>query len=133
MFVTETWLTESIPNEAIHISGLNVFRKDRTVTRGGGVAIYIKEETPVKIRFDLDSPLFESLWKDTIRPKWLPRKISRITVACVYLPRSMSREDVDLFYDYFQSCYDRLTAESCDTAFMVGILTQPVTVLNQGN
>ena len=110
LFVTETWLTESIPNEAVNISGFNIFRKDRTKARGGGVAIYIKDDIPVKTRFDLNSSLtIECLWI-TIRPKWL---------ACVYLPPSILYEDVDYFYDYFQSCYHILTAESCDTAFII--------------
>ena len=55
----------------------------------------------------------------TIRPKWLPRKISGVALACVYLPPSILHEDVDYFYDYFQSCYNILTAESCDTAFII--------------
>ena len=95
LFVTETWLTESIPNEAVNISGFNIFRKDRTIARGGGVAIYIKDDIPVKTRFDLNSSLtIECLWI-TIRPKWLPRKISRVALACVYLPPSILHEDVD--------------------------------------
>ena len=87
LFVTETWLTESIPNEAVNISGFNIFRKDRTIARGGGVAIYIKDDIPVKTRFDLNSSLtIECLWI-TIRPKWLPRKISRVVwVVFTYLP-----------------------------------------------
>ena len=40
-------------------------------------------------------------------------------MACVYLPPSILHEDVDYFYNYFQSCYDILTAESCDTAFII--------------
>ena len=39
LFVTETWLTESTPNEAVDIRGFNMFRKDRTIARGGGVYI----------------------------------------------------------------------------------------------
>ena len=31
------------------------------------------------------------------RSKWLPRKISRIALACVYLPPCMSHEDVMIF------------------------------------
>ncbi len=118
IFVTETWLSENIPNEAIHIDDFNVFRKDRIVMRGGGVAFYIKDDFPVRIRFDLSNKSVECLWV-TLRPKWLPRKISRIALACVYLPPSMSLNDVDGFYDYFQSCYDILTTESRDTAFII--------------
>ena len=73
LFVTETWLTESIPNEAVNISGFNVFRKDRTVVCGGGVAIYIKDDIPVKTRSYLNSSTFEFLWI-TIRPKWFAKK-----------------------------------------------------------
>lgn len=118
VFITETWLSESIPNEAIHIDGFNVFRKDRTEMRGGGVAIYIKDDVPVKIRSDLNDKCVECLWV-TLRPKWLPRKISRIALACVYLPPSISPNDLEVFYVYFQSCYDILSTESCDTAFIV--------------
>ena len=112
------WLYENIPNGAIHIDNFNVFRKDRIVARGGGVAFYIKDDFPVRIRFDLSNKFFECLWV-TLRSKWLPREISRIVLACVYLPPSMSLNDLDAFYDYFQSCYDTLTTESRDTAFII--------------
>ena len=96
-----------------------IFLEKTTIARGGGVAIYIKDDIPVKTRFDFNSSLtIECLWI-TIRHKWLPRKISRVALACVYLPPSILQEDVDCFYDYFQSCYDILTAESCDTAFII--------------
>ena len=111
-------MSENIPNGAIHIDDFNVFWKDRIVVRGGGVAFYIKDDFPVRIRFDLSNKFFECLWA-TLRPKWLPRKISRIALACVYLPPSMLLNDLDAFYDYFQSCYDTLTTESRDTAFII--------------
>ncbi len=60
IFVTETWLSENIPNETIHIDDFNVFRKDRIVMRGGGVAFYIKDDFPVRIRFDLSNNLLNA-------------------------------------------------------------------------
>ena len=80
LFVMETWLTKSIPNEAVNISGFNVFRKERNVVYGGGIAIYIKRNILGKTRSDLNSSTVECLWM-TIRPKWLPRKISRFASA----------------------------------------------------
>ena len=118
IFVSETWLSENIPNEAIHIGGYNVFRNDRVGTRGGGVALYINDNIPVEIRNDLNSSLFECLWM-TARPTWLPRKISRFALACIYLPPLFSSNDLEIFYEYFQSCYDTLMLESCDTAFII--------------
>ena len=118
IFVTETWLTESIPDEAIPIPGFNLFRKDRPSGRGGGVAIYVNNEFPIKIRNDICNQSFECLWL-TLRPKWLPRSIPRIAVACVYLPPSIAPDTLENFYDYFQSCYDILTTENSDTQLLL--------------
>lgn len=117
VMVTETWLTENVPNEAVHIPGLTIIRKDRNGGRGGGVAIYVRDHIPVKVRNDLIQPPFECLWV-TIRPKWLPRVISKIAVACIYLPPTLVSSDLESFYDYFCYCCDLLTSESQSTAII---------------
>ena len=61
---------------------------------------------------------FECLWV-ILRPIWLPRSISRLAVAVVYLPPSMTSEDIEQFYDYFYNCYDTLISESPNTSFNV--------------
>ena len=38
--ISETWLSDKIPNELVNIPGFNVHRKDRP-SHGGGVLIYI--------------------------------------------------------------------------------------------
>ena len=68
IFVTETWLTDSVPDEIVNVSGLNIVRRDRLCGRGGGVAIYVNHDIPLKIRDDLNDQFFECLWV-TIRPK----------------------------------------------------------------
>ncbi|KAL0157205.1 hypothetical protein M9458_048451, partial [Cirrhinus mrigala] len=42
---TETWLSESIPDNELHISGFQLFRSDRSaeLTGGGGLCFYINE------------------------------------------------------------------------------------------
>ena len=115
IFVTET---ENIPDEAIPIPGFNLFRKDKPSGRGGGGAIYVNNEFPIKNCDDICNQSFECLWL-TLRPKWLPRSIPRIAVACVYLPPSITPDTLGNFYDYFQSCYDILTTENSDTAIIV--------------
>ena len=59
-------------------------RNDRTYGTGEGVALYVNSKIPFKFRKDLNDPSFEYHWV-TLRPKWLPRVISKIAVCrCVY-------------------------------------------------
>ena len=73
----------------------------------------------LKIRDDLNDQFFECLWV-TIRPKWLPRSISRIALGYVYLPSSLLTSEIDNFYDYFITCYDKVYVESPNTAIILG-------------
>ena len=82
-FVTETWLVDRVPDEAFNCSGQNIIRKDRPNGKGGGgIAVYVNDRIPIKLRDDLNNSAYECLWV-TIRPNWLPRSISKITLCCV--------------------------------------------------
>ena len=105
IIVTDTWLSDNIPREAVNISGYTLIRKDRVNGLGGGCAIYVREVISTKTCNDLSDPNFECQWV-ILRPKWLPRTVSRIAVACVYLPPSIDQGSLENFYDYFYSCYD---------------------------
>ena len=60
--LTETWLYENINDSDILIPGYHSpFRKDR-LTRGGGVAIYVKEYLCVESMVSLDVVGLEALW-----------------------------------------------------------------------
>ena len=118
VFITETCLCDKTPDEAIELPGMTVIRKDRTASKGGGVAIYIANNIPVKTHSEFSQSAFECLWV-VFRPIWLPRSISRLAVAVVYLPPSMTSEDIEQFYDYFYNCYDTLISESLNTSFIV--------------
>ena len=83
---------------------------------GGGCAIYVSDEIPMKTRNELSDTNIESQWL-TLRPKWLPRSMSRLAMASVYLSPSIDRGDLENFYDYFRSCYDILSTGSPDTGF----------------
>jgi len=64
--ITETWLNEDIEDSEMNFDGFALFRKDRnspTKTRGGGVALYIRNELNGLCRedlFEVDFP--ESIW-----------------------------------------------------------------------
>ena len=64
--ITETWAYEDIQDSEISVNGYTLLRKDRVVgdkLRGGGVALYIKEEFNVVIRDDLTEVDFpECIW-----------------------------------------------------------------------
>ena len=118
IIVTETWLSDNIPSEVVNISGFILICKDRKIGPGGGCAIYVRKEFSIRTRDDLSDPSFECQWL-TLRPKWLPRTISRIAVDCVYLTPSIDRVSLEKFYDYFYSCYDKVSSESPETGFIV--------------
>ena len=103
-------------NEAIDCLGMNLCRLDRTNGAGGGIAVFINNTIPFKVREDLICESFECIWV-TIRPTWLLREISRICISCVYLPPCQT--DVEGFYKYFYNCYDKLCMESPNSAFIV--------------
>ena len=54
----------------------------------------------------------DSMWQES------QRSISRIAVACVYIPPSVNIEMVNSFCDYFCYCYDKLKSESPSTAII---------------
>ena len=81
-----------------YIPGRTLIRKDRALSdgvrrRGGGVAVLVDNNIHVKPCMDISTSPFECLWV-ILRPKWLPRAISKIAVAVVYLPPSMFSEDL---------------------------------------
>ena len=68
VIVTETWLSADIPEDVINIPGFILIRKDRHNGFGGGCAIYVNGEIPMKIRNDLSDINIECQWL-TLRQK----------------------------------------------------------------
>lgn len=64
--ISETWLTEGITEQELSIDGYTLYRKDRqdiTKTRGGGVALLIRNELNAVLVPELYNEYFnESLW-----------------------------------------------------------------------
>ena len=83
--LTERWLDGDTPDEAMHYTGSNVFRNDRTDHVGGGVAVLVSESYPVKPWPQLISPEFETIWV-SIQPPKMPRVFSHITIGVMYHP-----------------------------------------------
>ena len=82
--VTETWLSEDIPSEAVSMNGFSLFRKDRN-RQGGGVACYVKCDVACTRLQSFDVPGLETLWLQ-FRPARMPRWLSHIVLAIIYHP-----------------------------------------------
>ena len=52
--ITETWLGE-VDGDEFNIEGYKVIRKDRSIKRGGGVAIYVRENLNVQEIPEIDT------------------------------------------------------------------------------
>ena len=61
VFITETWLNESITDGEIQLQNYNCFRQDRCGRTGGGVAIFVKKEIQ-GIRIEKIGQFQEALW-----------------------------------------------------------------------
>ena len=61
--ISETWLTDKTPLDRVSLENYRIYRKDRINKRGGGVAIYIKEQYQAKeIKISNENEIPEMLW-----------------------------------------------------------------------
>lgn len=59
--ISETHLDDTFKDKVLLIQGCNIFRRDRNAY-GGGVAVYVQNQIPVKVRYDLMAAGIEVLW-----------------------------------------------------------------------
>ena len=83
--VTETWLNDTVPEQLIYINNYNIFRNDRSYSRGGGVCAFISTNIPAKRRMDLENPSHECLWL-WLRPHRPPRHLTGLICCVLYNP-----------------------------------------------
>ena len=51
---------DRVPDEAVDCSGQNIIRKDRSNGKGGGgIAVYVNDRIPIKLRDDLNDSACE--------------------------------------------------------------------------
>lgn len=88
--VSETWLNPRVTDAEITIPGYSFVRKDRT-SRGRGVAIFIRDGIPFKIRTDITATTAkcESLLIEINR-----HKCKKQFVCCIYKPPDFATESL---------------------------------------
>ena len=125
--ITETWTHEEVQDSEICIEGYTVLRKDRVIgdkIRGGGVALYIKNEFSVTTRDDLTEANFpESIWcnieimgeKTLVGVCYRPPLNSKICDEAMYeLITRASREQVLIMGDFNFPELDWAKSETLD-------------------
>ena len=84
--VTESWLGNDVPDEAVTIGGYKCYRHDRSDGRkGGGVACYVGTSFPCTRLYSLETADLESIWLLVRRPR-MPRPVSHIAIGVIYHP-----------------------------------------------
>jgi hypothetical protein len=83
--ISESWFSDNKPIEHFDIDNFVLITKSRTHKRGGGVAIYAREDLRVE-RADIPVPKdLEVVWVK-LRPERLPRAVSALFYAIIYSP-----------------------------------------------
>jgi len=97
--ITETWWENSHDWHAV-IDGYRPFRKDRPTRRGGGVALYVREQLEyIELGLGADEEGVESLW---VTIKGQAHK-GEITVGVYYKPPDQEEEIDEAFYRQLQA------------------------------
>lgn len=61
--ITESWTHKDILDSEIALDGYNLFRRDRTETRGGGVLLYVRSDITAVVNDNITNELnSESIW-----------------------------------------------------------------------
>lgn len=97
MVITETWLHENIPDQAMELAGRTIYRADHTAEsgklKGGGVRIYVNnswctDSTVIERHCCLDLEFLMI----KCRPFYLPTEIPAAFIVAVYVhPRANAK------------------------------------------
>ena len=116
--ITETWLSNAIPDSIVTISGYNLFRKDRLHTLGGGVCIYVKNNIPCKYLEICDQDNIESIWV-SMRPHKLPRHITSIILAVVYHSTKNRQAENNMLKEHFLKNLDEIRSNQPNALIII--------------
>ena len=78
--VTETWANSNLPNAYFHIESFNIYRCDRSSSRGGGVMMYVTQKIKSCLRNDFSIDNVEAITCEIILND------GSLLFSCVYVP-----------------------------------------------
>lgn len=114
MCITETWLNDNIPADAVYINGFELYREDRCAdgSRGGGVCVYVSNTCKIKVS-KINSPK-----RDSFEQLWLKISGKNINVALgtIYRPPG---KNVAMFIDQLDDTLSNISP-SFEDIFILG-------------
>ena len=108
--ITESWLSPDIPDHCVSIPGFNLFRRDRIVSSGGEVCVYLDQKIPCNRLDSCDQSDVESIWI-SLKPHKLPRDITSIILGVIYHSTSNKEPENVVLRDHVQNNLDSLLFE----------------------
>ena len=113
IFVTETWLNDSVPDSALSLPGYSsLVRRDRVGRRGGGALVFVQDGLHFSRRPDLehwDEDIWIELTPSGMGNRWL-------LFGCFHSPPN---SDIDKFCSALESSFSHLDLQRADV-FLLG-------------
>ena len=121
--VSETWFHPGLADSKMNIPQYNLFsvsrQKEHSLERGGGVAVYVKNNITSYLITDITVPEeLECVWV-MVRPHRLPREVSAIAVCAVYIPPDSPVALQNLLVDHLLEATDSLRTSYPDIGFVI--------------
>ena len=114
VIISESWFNEKIDSKVVGIEGYNLFRKDRSKRKGGGVCIYIRNFIKSEI-----------IWPPTdleVATEILVLKsvfcFQTYFIICCYHP-PQPRYSTEQFHSTVESIFDNINSFGDDSAIIV--------------
>lgn len=106
--ISESWLTENIPNKLVAIDGYNLLRNDREDRRGGGTCIFIKKDLDYDIILpNMSNQLVEIQCISLQGKKDTTQTFKSIIIVLIYRPpNSNSRLACNCIKEYITQIQD---------------------------
>ena len=111
--LTETWLTPEVESNLLHIEGLTLFRNDRVSRRGGGTAIYLREDLSAEA-INVNGRLSEEA-----EGTFVDLPTLNLSVFCVYVPPNLSSNSLKTIKDDIISITDEHLTLHSNRNFMI--------------
>jgi len=110
--ITETHLTELIPESLVSIMGYHTVRKDRKTGKGGGVAVFIRDDLKWQRRTDLENGI-ESIVIEIFLKKSKP-----LIICIMYRPPDSSLHSVQNFETHLNDFLTTSITEDKETILL---------------
>ena len=91
--ITESWLSEDVPDNCVTVDGFNIYRCDRERRKGGGICAWVKAGIQCSALCQYQCDDYESLWLK-LRPCKLPRGVSSIQTGIIHRPNNTKDANV---------------------------------------